>query len=77
GPVDDAQAVAGLSAALGVPGLLGEPDELGDELARLRAETILVPAGPAADAGEDREVLEFDPADLSVDGDLPDVEGGT
>ena len=77
GPVDDAQAVAGMSADLGVPGLLGEPDELGDELDRLGAETVLVPAGTAADAGEGREVLEFDPADLSVDGDVPDVEGTT
>ena len=73
GPAEDAEAVAGMSADLGVPGLLGEPDQVEDELVRLGAETVLVPTGTAAGEGTDREALEFDPADLSVDGDVPDV----
>ena len=72
GPEDAAEAVAGMARETGVPGLLGESDALADELDRLGADTVLVPAGTQAEAG-DRDTVEFDPADLSVDGDVPDV----
>ena len=47
GPADSAEAVAGMAGEMGVPGLLGSVAELADELERLGAETVVVPAGTA------------------------------
>ncbi|MGO1398072.1 MAG: hypothetical protein ACTHYJ_07765 [Brevibacterium yomogidense] len=51
GPAESAEAVAGMAGELGVPGLLGSASELADELERLGAETVLVPAGTGSDTG--------------------------
>ena len=74
GPADSAEAVAAISSDLRIPALLGDPAQVEDELTRLDAGTVLVPAGTSWDTGEERETLEFDPADLSVDGDAPEIE---
>lgn len=70
GPEDAAEAVAGMARETGVPGLLGDAGALTDELDRLGADTVLVPAGTQIEA-DGRDTVEFDPEDLSVDGDVP------
>src|SRR5690606_31937909 len=74
GPADSAEAVAAISSDLRIPALLGDPAQVEDELTRLDAGTVLVPAGTSWDTGEERDTLEFAPADLSVDGDAPEIE---
>ena len=81
GPADSAESVAGMAGELGVPGLLGSVSEVADELERLGAETIVVPAGSETGARSDGgsnddtalEPLEFDPEDFSVDGADPRI----
>lgn len=87
GPAESAEAVAGMAGELGVPGLLGSASEVSDELERLGTETLVVPAGTDAASGgvgegdgdggaageTGVETLEFDPADLSVDGTRPQI----